>query len=130
MATFEAARNKYVSDSVSTMSPGHLIVALYDRVLLDLDRALTAIDEHEIYATHTALIHAQQIVDELLMSLDLKMWPDGASLAAIYRNVQAGLIDANVRKDPAPVIACRDLILPLRDAWREAAGLVSAGGAS
>ena len=43
MATFESARNKYQSDSVHTMSPGQLIVALYDRVLLDLDRALTAL---------------------------------------------------------------------------------------
>src|ERR1700709_1693802 len=102
MATFEAARNKYVSDSVSTMSPGHLIVALYDRVLLDLDRALGAIEQHDIYAAHTALIHAQQIIDELLLSLDLKMWPDGESLAAIYRNVQAGLLDANRRNAPPP----------------------------
>ena len=41
MATFESARNKYVSDSVTTMSPGQLIVALYDRILLDLERGDT-----------------------------------------------------------------------------------------
>lgn len=125
MATFEAAKNKYVSDSVHTMSPGHLIVALYDRVLLDLDRALTALDDHDVYATHTALIHAQQIVDELLNSLDLKLWPDGRSLAAIYRRVQSALIAANVNKDPALVHECRALLVPIRDAWREAAGVVS-----
>jgi flagellar protein FliS len=130
MATFESARNKYVSDSVHTMSPGHLIVALYDRVLLDLERALAALAEHDVYATHTALIHAQQIVDELLLSLDLSMWPGGESLAAVYRRVQRALIDANVRKDPAPVDECKALLGPLRDAWREAAGLITAGGAA
>jgi flagellar protein FliS len=128
MATFETARNKYVSDSVHTMSPGHLIVAIYDRVLLDLERALAAMNEHDIFESHNALIHAQQIVDELLNSLDLKQWPGGESLAAIYRHVQSALIEANVRKDPALVLECRALLVPIRDAWREAAGLVNAGG--
>jgi flagellar protein FliS len=124
MATFEAARNKYVSDSVNTMSPGQLIVALYDRVLLDCERALTAIAEPDVYGAHTALTHAQEIVHELLTSLDLKQWPGGAGLAAIYRHVYDLLVEANVNKAPAPVHACREMIVPLRDAWREAAGLV------
>ena len=88
MATFEAARNKYVSDSVTTMSPGQLIVALYDRILLDLEKALSGLAEADVYATHTALMHAQEIVHELLTSLDVKQWPGGASLAAVYRHVQ------------------------------------------
>jgi flagellar protein FliS len=124
MATFEAARNKYVSDSVHTMSPGHLIVALYDRVLLDFERAIAAMNDNNIFDANAALTHAQQIVDELLNSLDLKQWPGGASLAAVYRHVEGALIDANVRKDPAPVRACRELLLPLRDAWQEATGVV------
>ena len=128
MATFESARNKYVSDSVQTMSPGHLIVALYDRILLDLERALAAMAESDLYAAHSALIHAQEITFELLTSLDLKQWPEGASLADIYRHVQDMLVEANVTKNPAPVLACREALIPLRDAWREAAGLVNAGG--
>ena len=128
MATFESARNKYQSDSVHTMSPGQLIVALYDRVLLDLDRALTALAASDVYTAHTTLIHAQDIVYELLASLDLKQWPDGASLAAIYRHVQDLLVEANINKDPAPVHASREMLVPLRDAWREAAGLVPSNG--
>jgi flagellar protein FliS len=128
MATFETARNKYVSDSVQTMSPGHLIVALYDRVLLDLERTLAALTESDMYAAHSALVHAQEIVFELLTSLDLQKWPEGASLAALYRHAQDLLVEANVSKEPDPVLACRRLILPLRDAWREAAGLVPSTG--
>jgi len=37
MATFESARNKYVSDSVQTMSPGYVIVALYDYIHSAID---------------------------------------------------------------------------------------------
>ena len=130
MATFESARNQYVSDSVQTMSPGHLIVALYDRVLLDLERALAGMADADLYAVHSALMHAQEIVFELRTSLDLNQWPGGASLAAVYRHVQDLLVEANVAKEPAPVLACREMMLPLRDAWREAAGLVPSGGAA
>src|SRR5690348_9567881 len=52
-------RNRYVSDSVETMSPGRLIVALYDRALLDLDRARVAIEANDVSAAHDALVHAQ-----------------------------------------------------------------------
>jgi len=125
MATFEAARSKYRSDSVHTMSPGQLIVALYDRTLLDLERALTAIAGNEIEAAHLALVHAQEIIHELYTSLDLKGWPGGASLAEVYRHVQTLLVQANIHKDPVPVRACREMLVPLRDAWREAAGIVT-----
>ena len=124
MATFEAARSKYQSDSVHTMSPGQMIVALYARILLDLERALTAIADNDIYGAHNALVHAQEIVHELHTSLDLKQWPGGATLAAVYRHVQDALVEANVNKDPAPVLASREMLVPLRDAWREAAGIV------
>jgi flagellar protein FliS len=130
MATFEAARNKYVTDSVTTMSPGQLIVALYDRILLDLEKALSGLADTDVYATHTALTHAQEIVHELLTSLDVKQWPGGASLAAVYRRVQDLLVAANINKDAAPILECKAMLVPLRDAWREAAGLVPAGDAS
>ena len=125
MATLESARSKYVSDSVHTMSPGRVIVALYDRVILDLERAVTAIAEHDVYASHSALRHAQEIVTELYVALDVDQWSGGASLAALYRYIMDELVAANVDKDPVRVRACRDLLVPLRDAWREASGIVS-----
>jgi flagellar protein FliS len=124
MASLASARSKYVSDSVTTMSPGQMIVALYDRMLLDIERATTAINGHDVFGAHTALVHAQEIVDELLVSLDVKTWSGAASLAALYRHVKGELVLANVNKDVAPLRACKDLLIPLRDAWREAAGIV------
>ena len=102
MATFEAARNKYVSDSVPTMSPGHLIVALYDRVLLDLERAGRGREDADMFATHTALTHAQEIVHELLTSLDVKQWPGGEHSRPSTAGCRALLSTRNVRKDRRP----------------------------
>jgi flagellar secretion chaperone FliS len=129
MATLASARNKYVRDSVQTMSPGRMIVALYDRVILDLDRAEAAIASVDVFGAHTALMHAQEIIDELYTSLDVKQWPAGAQLLTVYRTVAAELIAANVSKDAERVRTCRTLLMPLRDAWRDAAGIVMSEGA-
>jgi flagellar secretion chaperone FliS len=124
MASLASARSKYVNDSVTTMSPGQMIVALYDRMLLDLERATAAIASNDVYGAHTTLMHAQEILDELLVSLDTKSWSGGPSLATLYRHIKGELVIANMNKDATPVIACKDLLIPLRDAWREAAGIV------
>ena len=88
-------------------------------------RARPRSHDNDIYDAHTALMHAQQIVDELLDSLDLKQWPGGASLAAVYRHVQTALIDANVRQGSrAGSSRAASCSLPLRDAWHEAPGIV------
>jgi flagellar protein FliS len=107
------------------MSPGQMIVALYDRVLLDVERGTTAIGAGDVFGAHSALVHAQDIIDELLVTLDVKAWTGAAGLAALYRHIKDELVAANVNKDIAPLHACRDLLVPLRDAWREAAGIVA-----
>lgn len=117
-------RSRYVTDSVETMSPARLLVALYDRLVLDLDRAGAAIGVRDLHAAHHALVHAQDIVSELLNTLDLDAWPAGAGLADVYKYVIEQLVNANVHKDAAIVDDCRRIIEPLRDAWRQAAGVV------
>jgi flagellar secretion chaperone FliS len=124
MPTTTMLRSRYVSDSVETMSPARLLVALYDRLVLDLDRADAAIVANDIAGAHNALVHAQDIVSELLNTLDFDAWAAGAQLASVYEYVIEQLVKANVQKDAAIVAGCRELIEPLRDAWREAAGVV------
>jgi flagellar protein FliS len=123
MPTSTMLRNRYVSDAVETMSPGRLIVALYDRLSLDLERAQTAIGSRDIAGAHNALIHAQNILCELLGSLDTSRWAPAAGLASLYRYIINELITANVRKDAEKVAECRHLVDELRDAWRQAAGI-------
>ena len=38
------------------------------------------------------------------------------------------LVAANVEKNAAHVAACHDLVVPLRDAWSQAAGIVTNSG--
>jgi len=125
MTSTTAVYGRYKSDAVETMSPARLVVALYDRLLLDLERGVAAIANDDTAAKHAALVHAQEIVSELHDSLDVETWPAGAHLAAIYAFLQRELVTANVEKDAARVVACHELVRPLRDAWSEAARVVA-----
>jgi flagellar protein FliS len=128
MTSITVLRDRYQTDAVATMSPARLVVALYDRLLLDLDRALAALAGSDARGAHEALVHAQDVVGELHDSLDLSVWPAGAPLAAVYRFLLEQLVAANVEKQPLRVAECRDVVRPLRDAWHEASGLVAAPG--
>lgn len=119
-----ALRAAYVSNTVSTMSPGRMIVALYERLVLDLERAEQAIEASDAATAHECLLHAQAIVSELHDSLDTQQWPAARNLKDLYVFVLFELVTANVEKDARRVASCRALVAPLRDAWHEAAGIV------
>ncbi len=121
--TYGSSKNPYISDTVSTASPQRLLVMLYDRLVLDLSRAELAITSHDHNGAHGALVHAQDIVIELRATLDLEIWPQGQQLGMIYDYVLDLMVDANLRKDAAPVSECKMLIEPIHDAWRSIAGI-------
>lgn len=118
-------RAAYVSNSVDTMSPGRMVVALYERLVVDLERAEQAIVDVDPATAHECLLHAQSIVSELHDSLDAKTWPAARALKDVYVFLLFELVNANVEKNAARVADCRGLVAPLRDAWREASGVVA-----
>ena len=115
------ARNAYMSSMVSTASPARLLVLLYDRLTLDLERAVEAQDRADNLAASPHLLHAQEIVLELQSSLQVDAWDGAARLSAIYVWLHAEMVRANVRRDLAATRGCLDLVRPLADAEREAA---------
>jgi flagellar protein FliS len=121
-------RAAYVSNSIDAMSPGRMIVALYERLIVDLERAHQAIAVADPAIAHECLLHAQSIVSELHDSLDVAQWPAARGLQDIYVFLLFELVAANVEKDAARVEACRELVVPLRDAWTSAAGMVTSPG--
>jgi flagellar protein FliS len=125
-------RAAYVSNSVGTMSPAHMVVALYERLAVDLERAGQAIVDADPATAHECLLHAQAIVSELHDSLDVEQWPAGRNLKDIYVFLLFELVAANVEKDAARVASCHALVVPLRDAWGSALGTATtpAGDAS
>src|SRR5919199_443194 len=121
-----AIRARYLADSVATASPAKLLVMLYDRLVVDLNRGEQALIAGDRPEANTHLKHAQDIVTELHVSLDLQAWDGAAGLASLYTFVETELINANIRGDAAKVAAVRNLIEPLRETWREAIAAVAA----
>ena len=121
------AVGRYTEDSVSTASPVRLLVMLYDRLTLDLARGEQALRDGRLDLANAAIGHAQDIITELLSSLDQDVWDGGPALASIYTWVLTELSTVVLRREPARVLACRELIEPLRSAWSEAAASVTIG---
>jgi flagellar protein FliS len=119
-------RERYLADSVATASPAKLLMMLFDRLVVDLSRGEQALFAGDRPEANTHLKHAQDIVTELHVTLDLDAWDGAAGLASLYAFVETELINANVRGDAAKVTQVRGLIEPLRDTWREAALAVAA----
>jgi flagellar protein FliS len=125
--TSPALRDRYLADSVSTASPGKLLVMLYDRLVMDLVQGEEAMRAGDRERSGERLTHAQEIILELRTTLDLDAWSGAPGLANLYGFLLTELIGANVGRDADRIAACRRLIEPLRDAWREAAALAADG---
>jgi flagellar protein FliS len=130
MMTAPALRTRYLTDAVTTASPARLLVMLYERLVLDLSQAESALAAGDRPGASERLLHAQEIVLELHASLRTDLWEGAAGLAELYSFVVTELVTANVRADVARVRSCRGLVEPLLDAWREAAAEVSGGPAA
>ncbi|ATE53928.1 MULTISPECIES: flagellar export chaperone FliS [Actinosynnema] len=113
-------RDRYLDDSVSTASPGHLLVMLYDRLCLDLGRGATAMRAGDRAGASELVVHAQDILLELRGSLQQGVWEGSGQLSDLYSFLISELIRANTGQDPDKVQACLVVVEPLRDAWREA----------
>ena len=118
----EALRNQYNRDVILSATPARLLTMLYDRLLLDLNRAVRAQESQDWAVASENLVHAQAIVAELSASLKLDAWDGAKGLFELYTFVSAALIEANIRREPERTRSCITLLEPLRDAWHQAAG--------
>jgi flagellar protein FliS len=122
-------RARYMGDTVTTASPQRLLVMLYDRLALDLERGESALLAGDRAAASEQLQHAQEIVLELQASLRVDIWDGGPRLASLYSWLISELVKANVKGDLRRVGDCRKIVEPLRDAWREAAASLASSPA-
>jgi flagellar secretion chaperone FliS len=128
MATsYQRVTGRYADDSVATASPTRLLVMLYDRLVLDLNRGEQAQRAGDRGTAASSLGHAQEIVAELLSSLDQNAWDGGPRLASVYTWLLKELSGSIVTDDADRTAACRACVEPLRDAWAQAASHASAG---
>jgi len=78
---YQAAAATYRDHAITTASPARIIVLLFERLALDIERALHALETEQPANDH--LVHAQEILIALLDALDTNAWEHAPQLAAI-----------------------------------------------
>jgi flagellar protein FliS len=121
MNGYQAKRSQYVQDSVLSATPAGLLTMLYDRLLLDLARAGAAQESGEWAVASENLLHAQDIIGELMSSLRTDVWDGAAGLMSVYTYVRQTLVEANTTRNRGRTAECSEILEPLRQAWHEAA---------
>lgn len=122
----QAQRSRYNRDAVLSATPVRLLTMLYDRLLLDLNRAEAAQLAADWELASENLLHAQAIVSELTASLNVEAWDGGDGLFALYNYASNALISANTHRDLASTRETIALLEPLRQTWHEAAAMLPA----
>lgn len=110
---------KYQQQSVMTMTPGEMLLRLYDEVITQLNAVKQFNGEKDYQASNTAMQKAQRIITYLNQTLDFQYEISG-SLSALYDYFLRRLVDANVHKDNAPIDEVLPMIQDLRETFAQA----------
>ncbi len=108
---------RYQTETVATSSAVELIIMLYDGCIKQIKLGeIYYNDNNDIEASSNALIKAQNIIDELLRSLDTS-FSLSKDLMKIYEYVLYELSMANMKKDFEAMDGVIAILSELREAW-------------
>ena len=119
MSASAASYSAYRKVDIETASQGKLIVMLFNGAIQRAEEGKRQLEKKQIEGAHNNLLRAQDIISELRGALDLKAGTIAGNLNRIYEYFQHLLIQANVRKDPGPIVECVRMMTVLRDTWQE-----------
>lgn len=117
------AQQVYLRTQATTASPGDLTLMLYNGCIKFMKQALEAIEENNYEAKNTNIKKAQDIIDELLITLN-HGYPISQNLASLYTYMKEQLQQANLKLDVNALAIALELITELRDTWVEALKIV------
>ncbi|MCS7293941.1 MAG: flagellar export chaperone FliS [Dehalococcoidia bacterium] len=112
---------RYRQVTVETASVAELVVLLYRKAIQLLEETEEAIATTDVPRAHARLVHAQEIVAELMASVNLDAGELAQHLWMIYDYLQRRLVEANLRKDAAIVREVRSFLANLLEAWEQVA---------
>jgi flagellar protein FliS len=113
---------QYRATRVETAGSVDLVVMLYQGAVKFIRVGLDALEQRDVKAAHASFVRAQDIVVELLGSLNREAGGDIArQLSGLYDYCYRQLILANVKKDPAPAHEVMGILRDLGTAWQQIA---------
>jgi flagellar protein FliS len=108
---YQSRANAYKTVGVQSASPQRILDEVFQRIRLDCQRAITAIENDDIPERCAQLGHAIKLVDALETSLDKEMAPDLCNnLVQLYGYVRSRLVDANVKGEADAINEAMELV--------------------
>lgn len=108
----------YQQNSVQTASPGELTLMLYNGCIKFIKFAQQAMESVDIEAKNTNIQKAQNIVRELMITLDPEV-PITKEIMPLYDFINQQLIQANTKNDQQALSTALSMITDFRDTWKE-----------
>ncbi|MCL2034617.1 MAG: flagellar export chaperone FliS [Oscillospiraceae bacterium] len=113
---------QYKEQSLTTLSPGELLIKLYEEAIKQMSLAKIKIKQNDLSGANTALAKSQTIISTLADSLDMR-YPISKELREMYIFIAQYLTQANVKKDIKMIDDCIPLVRDMRDAFEQAGKL-------
>ncbi|UOE55105.1 flagellar export chaperone FliS [Cytobacillus oceanisediminis] len=108
----------YQQNSVNTASPGELTLMLYNGCLKFIHQAKKAIMDNNIEAKNTNIQKAQNIIQELMVTLNMDV-EVSKNMMSLYDYMNRRLMEANVKNEAAILDEVEGLVSEFRDTWKE-----------
>ena len=114
---------QYRKVQIKTANKGNLILLLYRGAIKFMNKAIEQLQQKDLEGKGNSLMRAQDIVLELMYSLDNKMLAEGNPLAvnlqSLYLYAYRRLVHANVHMEVEPIEEVIALLQNLLDAWEK-----------
>jgi flagellar protein FliS len=112
----------YRKTNVTTSDPVKLVIMCYEGAIDSLKLAKEKVKEKDYEKKAKAIIKAQEIIGELLCSLDLEKGGTIASnLSGLYNYMLRRIIHGDVHRDMGAIDEVIGMLNELLSAWREVA---------
>lgn len=109
---------KYKENSIMTASPGEITLMLFEGCCKALKKAKFALEEKNIQESSNNLLKSQDIVMELMNSLDFN-YEISRNLFKSYEYVYHELIEINITKDAQRIVPIIDIMSGYYETWKE-----------
>lgn len=110
---------QYKEQSLSTLTPGELLIKLFDELSKQMTLAKIKINDKDYGAVNNALQKCQTILHTLSGSLDMR-YPISKELKNMYMFISGQLLQGNLKKDIKLIEDCIPLVRDLRDSFDQA----------
>jgi len=118
----------YKKTSVETASKEQILLMLYQAAIKNCKKAIEAIEAKDLVKKGESIGKLQDIVIELLNSLDFEVGGEIAKeLSVLYDYILYSSTQANLNKDKKPLEGILNVLTTLYSGWTEAIKTVKAG---